>query len=103
MAGRLLFGRFFENDTHADKRDKSHWTKFTFPFWFNDLISALIAIGRLGFTRKEPKIQEALDWFIKEQKDDGTWDVKVLRPGGDTDIHLWMALNICRILKHFHE
>jgi hypothetical protein len=103
LAGKLLIDRFFENDKYADKKDKSHWTKFTFPFWFNDLISALITVMRLEFSRKEPKIQEALDWFIDQQKDDGSWNVKVLRPGGDKDIQLWMTLNICRIIKNFYS
>lgn len=103
QAGRLLFEQFFENDKYADKKDKSHWTKFTFPFWFNDLISALITLSNLNFARKEPKIQEALYWFINEQNGDGSWNLKILRAGGDKEIKLWMALNICRILKSFYS
>ncbi len=102
IAGRLLFERFFEDDNYADKKEKTNLTKFTFPFWFTDLIAALIAISHLGFSRKEPKIQKALNWFIKEQKEDGTWNLKILRAGGDKDIQSWMALNICRIFKYFY-
>ena len=102
-AGRLLCNRFFENDKYSDKKDKSNWTKFTFPFWFTDLIAALLPISQLGFTPNEPKIQEALDWFISEQKQDGSWNLKALRGGGDKDIQKWMALNICKIFKNFYE
>jgi len=103
IAAQLLFERFFENDKYSDKKDKSNWTKFTFPFWFSDLIAALLAISYLDFSPKEPKIKEALDWFVNEQKEDGSWNLKALRAGGDKDIQLWMALNICRIFKNFYE
>jgi hypothetical protein len=102
LAGKLLFERFFENDKYSDKKDKSNWTKFTFPFWFTDLIAALIPLYTIGFTRKETKIQEALDWFINEQKENGLWDVKALRGGGDKDIKMWMSYLICLIFKNFY-
>lgn len=102
QAGKLLAERIFENDKYPDKRDKSHWTKFTFPFWFNDLISAMTALGNLKFSRSEPKIQESLNWFIEQQENDGSWNVKILRAGGDKEIKHWMSLNICRIFKKFY-
>ncbi|MFB0562346.1 MAG: hypothetical protein ACETWM_14170 [Candidatus Lokiarchaeia archaeon] len=101
--GKLLMSRFFKSDNYPDRGDPSYWTKFTFPFWFTDLLSSLDSLSLLGFTREEPQIKGALEWFINRQKENGLWDLKMLKNKSDKDLNLWIALVICRILKRFYK
>jgi len=97
-AGKLLLASLFIRDSYPDRRAADYWLRFTFPFWFTDLLSALDSLTRLGFSVKEPQIERALQWFIDNQAPDGLWHLKVLKNAGyDTD--LWLSLSICRILK----
>ncbi|MFX1274677.1 MAG: hypothetical protein ACFFBP_17900 [Promethearchaeota archaeon] len=100
-AGRLLMSRFFQNDKYSDRKDKSYWLKFSFPFWFTDLISALDSLVSLGFSKKEQQIRAALDWFISQQKEDGTWDLSMLR-SKDKDLNFWFDYLICGLFKKFY-
>jgi len=99
-AGRLVLSRFYESDKYVDRRDKSYWFRFSFPFWYTDLLSSLDSLHFFGFTREEPNIEKALKWFIEQQKKDGTWKLKLIR-GQDKDLHMWMGYVICRIFKYF--
>lgn len=100
-AGKLLMSRFFQNDKYSDRKDKSYWLKFSFPFWFTDLISALDSLVSLGFSKNEEQIRKALDWFISQQKEDGTWELNMLR-GKDKDLKYWFDYLICRIFKNIY-
>ncbi len=103
VAGKLLMARFFKSDNYPDRSDSSYWSKFTFPFWFTDLLSALDSLSLLEFTREEPEINRALEWFINKQKENGLWELKLLKEKSDKDLNLWIALVICRILKRFYK
>jgi Squalene-hopene cyclase C-terminal domain len=101
QAGELVLSRFFEKDNYPDRGDPSYWLRFSFPFWFADLISALDSLSQLGFSRTEPQIAAGLQWFVANQQADGLWDLKILK-GRRRDItRLWLALAICRIFKRF--
>ncbi|MFW9993835.1 MAG: hypothetical protein ACFFD4_17455 [Candidatus Odinarchaeota archaeon] len=100
-AGELLISRFFEPDKYPDRKDRSFWTKFPYPFWFTDLISALDSLSLLGFTVSVPKIQTALNWFTDRQQSNGSWELKLLKTK-DKDLPQWISLAICRILKRFY-
>ncbi len=100
IAGKLLISRFFQNDKYSDRRDKSYWLKFSFPFWWTDLLSALDSLSALKFSSKDAQIKKALDWFISEQQENGFWTLKILK-GKNKDLHLWIGLTICRIFKRF--
>ena len=101
-AGRLLMSRFFQNDKYSDRKDKSYWLKFSFPFWFTDLISALDSLANLGFSHEEEGIKRGLEWFIKQQNEDGGWNLTMLRTK-DKDLKFWFDFLICRIYKKFYS
>jgi hypothetical protein len=100
-AGKLLMSRFFIKDSYSDRGSPAFWLKFTFPFWFTDLISALDSISRLGFSKDEPQIRKALEWFISSQQKNGTWELYALK-NQRYDPESWLAFCICRILKRWN-
>jgi len=100
-ASRLLMGRFFSKDSYPDRQAPGFWTRFAFPFWFTDLVSSLDSLSRLGFNCEGTKIQEGLRWFRDHQREDGSWNLKLLKKG-DKQLHLWLALSICRVFKRFY-
>ncbi len=100
-AGKLLASRFFENDKYPDRKDKTFWTKFTFPFWFTDLLSSLDSLSYLGFMRKDPAVRKALNWFIDNQLENGSWNLKLLKGGKVKDYPSWINFIVCRTLKRF--
>lgn len=99
-AGRLLASRFFRRDVYPDRQSVAFWTKFSYPFWFTDLLSALDSLSLLEFNRDDPQVRRALDWFIARQKEDGTWRLPTVR-GKDRDPR-WISLAICRVFKRLY-
>ena len=97
-AARLLKSRLFKPDKYPDRRGREYWTKFTFPFGFTDLLTALDALGRMGFSADDPDIAGAVDWFNKAQKRDGSFDLKMRRGIGDKRLPYWLGLAICRAI-----
>lgn len=100
-AGRWLASRLFKRDFYADRQAPEYWTRFSFPFWFTDLLSALDSLSRLGFSPDDPDIQRGLEWFISQQQHDGTWQLKLLR-NKDPSLGLWIHLTICRVFRRFY-
>jgi len=101
LAGELLLSRFSENDKYPDRRDKSYWTKFTFPFWFTDFLSSLDSLYFIIFTKKHPKIEKTLEWFKSKQEDDDSWNLKLLKGAKVYDYKLWINYLICRTFKRY--
>lgn len=101
-AGKLLLSQLFKRDSYADRADPSYWLRFTYPFWFTDLLSALDSLGKLGFTRKEPEIQKALTWFIDNQQSSGLWKLKTLKNQKKFNTEFWLSLAICRMFKRYY-
>jgi hypothetical protein len=99
-AAELVLSSLFTPDRYPDRKSAAYWTRFSFPFWFTDLISLLDPVSKLGFTPAHPKVAEGLEWFVNQQKKDGTWDLKLLK-GEKREQPFWMGLNICRLLKTF--
>jgi hypothetical protein len=99
-AGNLLASRFFKKDSYPDRGTIDFWTKFSFPFWFTDILSSLDSLSLLGFKMEEPQIRKAMDWLINAQNENGLWNVHLVR-GKDKDLSLWIALAICRVVKRF--
>lgn len=102
IAGEFLKSMLFKKDNYRDRGSPSFWTSFTFPFWFTDLLSAMDSLSLLGFQREDPQIAKALAWFRDNQRKTGSWEMKQLRPGGDTDVQLWSSLSICRVFKRMY-
>ena len=103
-AGNLLAFQLMRKDNYPNDRGAAeYWFKFSYPFWFTDLISALDSLSLLGFSPEEPLIQAALDWFRKgQQQDGGSWDLYILKNAADPDTALWLHLAICRVFKRFY-
>lgn len=99
IAGTLLLSHFFKRDNYPDRSSPDFWLRFTFPFWFTDLISALDSLFKLGFKKDESRIEEAVQWFITHQQVNGLWKLKTLKNQKKYHTDLWISLAICRILK----
>ena len=101
-AAELVLSRLFKRDTYPDRNTVEFWTKFSFPFWYTDLIAVLDPISHMGFKPDHPKVSEGLEWFIDKQKKDGTWDLKLLK-GDKHEQPNWIALNICKLIKKYYS
>lgn len=103
QAGKLLLSSAFKKDHYPDRAGDEYWLRFSFPFWFTDLISALDTLSFLGFSAQEPKIEKALQWFRNNQQKTGLWQLKILKGKNKDILELWLALAVCRIFKRFYK
>lgn len=103
QAGELLLSSIFKKDNYPDRAGAEYWQRFTFPFWFTDLISALDTLSLLGFTAQTPQMEIALQWFIKNQRKNGLWQLKITKGTNKDILELWLALAVCRIFKRFYN
>lgn len=103
VAGGLLASRFFQPDRYPDRRDAVYWTRFTFPFWFTDLISALDSLSELGFKSGDPNIKRGIDWIAHKQRRDGLWKLSLLKDRSIEDMPLWISLASCRVMKRLYS
>lgn len=101
-AGKLLLSRFFKSDSYSDRRSSDFWLRFTYPFWFTDLLSATDSLSKIGFRLDEPQMEKAIEWFVSHQQSTGLWQLKTLKNERSWDIELWLSLAICRVLKRVH-
>ena len=99
IAAELLASRIFKADSYTDRKAPEYWTRFSFPFWFTDLLSTLDSLSKLGLSVDHPQIREGVEWFINSQRKDGLWKLKLVRGAGDLSQNLWVNLVVCRTLK----
>jgi hypothetical protein len=109
-AASLLVSRFFQPDRYTSYKAASYWVRFDYPFWWNNLVSALDSVSLIGLTRDDEQIGKALDWLVDHQEEDGLWRVSYAKPDmpeKDTakarEKRLWVSLAICRVLKRLSE
>jgi hypothetical protein len=103
-AGRLLASRIFKKDPYPDRNTVDFWTKFTFPFWFTDLLSTLDSLTFLGFTMDDPQVKRAFEWLSARQQRTGLWHLSILKGKSDSETNSWICLAICRVIKRlFHQ
>jgi hypothetical protein len=106
-AAALLKTRFFKPDTYTSYRDPGYWVRF--QFWWPNIVTSLDSLSRMGFSMGDPDIKKALGWLVEHQRGDGLWDTSYMkdRKPRDTPLtrerELWLALDICRVFKRFHE
>lgn len=103
-AADLLKSRFFQPDRYSDRQAAHYWTKFQFPFWWPNLLTALDSLSLMGYTRGDEDMQKGLQWFVVNQGEDGLWrtSYKVSTPDKDRDARLWIALAVCRVFKRLY-
>jgi hypothetical protein len=109
-AASLLVSTFFQPDRYTSYKAASYWVRFDYPFWWNNLVSALDSVSLIGLTRDDEQIGKALDWLVDHQEEDGLWRVSYAKPDmpeKDTakarEKRLWVSLAICRVLKRLSE
>ena len=101
IAADLLKSRLFQPDKYTDRRGREFWTKFTYPFGYTDLLTALDSFGRMGLRPDDPQIARAIAWFGVRQNRDGSFDLVMRRGTGDKRLPLWLSLALCRALLRF--
>jgi hypothetical protein len=82
------------HEANPDRGTGEVWTKFSFPFWFTDLLSSLDSLSILGFKMDQPQIEKAVYRLIKAQSESSLWNVHLVR-GKDKDLNLWITFAIC--------
>jgi hypothetical protein len=100
-AAALLKSRLFKPDKYPDRRGREFWTKFTYPFGFTDLLTAVDSLGRMGLSKDDPDIAAAIAWFRRRQKKDGSFELVMRRGTSDKRLAYWLGLALCRALARF--
>jgi len=101
-AGSLLKSRFFKPDAYTSYQSPKYWTRFM--FWWPNLLTSLESLASLGFSKDDPDIKKALDWFIDNQQADGLWKLesdKVVK-AKDMGERRWVGLRVGRVLKKLY-
>ena len=108
-AAQLLKSRFFQADSYTSYQAASYWVRFEYPFWWNNLVAALDTVSRIGLSREDDQIEQALIWLSEHQENDGLWRVTYAKPLGEgketaraREVKLWISLAICRVFKRLH-
>jgi len=105
LAASRLKSRFFRPDKYNDRQAPGYWTKFQFPFWWTNILTALDTLSLIGYSCEDEEIHQALRWFVDNQQADGLWktsyeQAKHKEPTAkERETMLWVSLAICRVLK----
>ncbi len=109
IAANQLKSRFFKADAYTSYHDPGYWVRFEYPFWWNNLVSALDSLSRIGIPREDEKVQQALTWLVDHQEENGLWKVTYAKPDEEEKIapktqemKYWISLAICRVFKRFY-
>jgi hypothetical protein len=110
IAGNLLKTRFFQEDAYTSYQSADYWVRFEYPFWWNNLLSAMDSLSRMGYNKTDAQIKLGLDWFRDHQESNGLWKVSYMNPkeveketSKVKEMKLWISLAICRVFKQFYE
>jgi hypothetical protein len=101
-AGEMLKARFFKSDRYNDRKAPKYWTKFQYPFWWSNLLTALDSLSKIGYTSKDNDIARGLEWFVSNQGDDGLWETSYGK-AKDKEMRAWVGLAVCRVLKRLED
>lgn len=105
-AAELLTNSLFEKNNHNSYQHPDNWIRFSYPFWWTDLISALDSVSRIGFSADHIKISKALKWFTENQLETGLWKHsyskihKYIENDKTRELQLWISLAILRIFQN---
>ncbi len=100
-AGELLKSRFFQPDVYSSYKEVRYWTRFV--HWWPNLLTSMESLLLLGYPAEDPDIRKGIDWFIKNQQEDGLWNCEygTKSNSGKVADRAWITLRICRVLKGF--
>jgi hypothetical protein len=86
---------------------KDKWRILEYPYFDYSLISALDALGRLGYECQQPQLAAALEYLVSRQLPNGAWPLDqsvscppldVGKPGAPNK---WLTLDAWQMLKAF--
>jgi hypothetical protein len=106
-AGELLKSRFFKPDVYSSYKAASYWVRFA--FWWPNLLTSLDSLSRMGFTKDDPDVRAALDWFVENQEPDGLWNLTYVegKQAPDNEVNrerrLWLSLAVARVFKRLQR
>ncbi len=104
-ATELLKSRFFQPDSYSSLQEAHYWVRFEYPFWWNNLVSAMDIMAKMGFSAKNLDIAKAINWFVENQQTNGLWKLNYYTDQPEKENaqiqerKLWVSLAICRVLK----
>ena len=109
IAALLLTTRFFKRDAYASYEAARYWIQFQYPFWWNQLVSALDSVSLIGISREDENVAQALAWLADKQQESGLWRTSYAVAEGKVKEHAaskgqsqWVSLAICRVLKRYY-
>lgn len=110
VAAHLLKSRFFQPDCYTSYQAASYWVRFEYPFWWNNLITALDSLSLMGLAREDEQIKQALTWLVDHQERNNLWRVSYAKPqereketAKVQEMKLWISLAICRVFKRWYS
>ncbi len=108
-AAGLLKSRFFQPDCYTSYQAASYWVRFEYPFWWNNLVAALDSVTRIGLSKEDAQMQQALNWLVAHQEEGGLWRVSYVegkerqsQTAKARGMQLWISLAICRIFRRLY-
>jgi len=108
VAARLLKSRFFQPDSYTSYQAASYWVRFEYPFWWNNLVAALDSLSRIGVSKEDEQIQQALNWLSDHQEESGLWKVSYASPrekeketAKRRGMKQWISLAVCRVFRRW--
>ncbi|MDP3970135.1 MAG: hypothetical protein Q8P90_00375 [bacterium] len=102
QAMELLISRFFQRDKYIDRQAVEYWTRFAYPLWQTEILSALDSISKINPKNTEPNVEKALAWFQSHQNNNGLFNAKTTM-GNQQESSFWISLAICRVIKRIIE
>jgi hypothetical protein len=98
--GIQLAERIFTRDKYSDRNGIEYWTKFSYPYHWTDILSALDTLTRLEIKR-HPKIDAIQQWFQKNKQENGIYNVHVMAGAKYKDVKHWITLQYLKVLERF--
>lgn len=102
-AAGWLKSRFFKADVYNDRKGPIYWTKFQYPFWWPNLLTALDSLAWIGYGVDDRDVQAGLEWFARNQEPDGLWPTGYGSGRRAEPMRQWVGLAVGRVLKRFME
>ena len=108
-AAHLLKSRFFQPDAYTSYRSAGYWVRFEYPFWWNNLLTALDSLSRIGLPVEDEQIRLAVGWLVDHQEESGLWKVSYMKAGEKEkktaqaeEMKRWISLAICRVMLRLY-